>query len=494
MKGCQSRVSSIVLNDSGGEDLSSGETPKQLEEQDFPTHNSNSQEKHDDDIYAEAGDQIYNRFSKRRKRLITFTVSLCGFLSPMSSTTVLSAIPEVAQTFQTTGSVINISNALYLAFMGLSPLVFGPLTAIYGRRWLVLSSGVLFTAWSISTALAPNLASFFMFRMLTAFQGTGFLIIGSTIISDIYRPVERATALGWFLCGTQIGPALGPFIGGLIVTYRSWRVIFWLQSALASFATILVIVALPETIHRKKAEELKQIQKGSEKAKKICQWMNPFRVFVLFKIPNLAIMGLGTGSLVWNMYSLMSPIRYVLNPRFNLTTPLQSGLFFLAPGCGYVLGTLVGGQWADYTVKKWIRKRGTRIPEDRLRSSLPFMGFIIPACMLIYGWSVDKEKGGIALPVITMFLQGIAQLFCFPSLNVYCLEVIPGRSSEVIGGNYVARYISGAIGTAVAIPAIEKIGVGWFSTISAVYLVFSTVLVYVTVLFGAEWRSKASKA
>ena len=43
------------------------------------------------------------------------------------------------------------------------------------------------------------------------------------------------------------------------------------------------------------------------------------------------------------------------------------------------------------------------------------MGLVIPGCMLIYGWSVEKEFGGIALPVICMFLQGVAQLFCFPS-------------------------------------------------------------------------------
>jgi len=72
------------------------------------------------DPYAEKGDEIYNRFSTRRKHLMNFVLSFCGFLAPISSTTVLSAIPEVAQTYNTTGDIINISNALYLAFMGLS--------------------------------------------------------------------------------------------------------------------------------------------------------------------------------------------------------------------------------------------------------------------------------------------------------------------------------------------------------------------------------------
>lgn len=49
----------------------------------------------------------------------------------------------------------------------------------------------MFTAFSVGTALAPNLASFFVFRIMTAFQGTSFLIIGSACIGDIFRPVSN---------------------------------------------------------------------------------------------------------------------------------------------------------------------------------------------------------------------------------------------------------------------------------------------------------------
>ena len=162
-------------------------------------------------------------------------------------------------------------------------------------------------------------------------------------------------------------------------------------------------------------------------------WLNPLRILKLYRYPNLLTVALASSSLVWNMYSLLTPIRYVLNPRFGLTSPLQSGLFYIAPGIGYLVGTFFGGRWADHVVKKWIRIRGERVPEDRLRSCLIALGVVIPACMLIYGWSVEKAKGGVALPVICMFVQGVAQLFCFPSLNTYCLDVMQKRSAEVVG-------------------------------------------------------------
>ena len=188
--------------------------------------------------------------------------------------------------------------------------------------------------------------------------------------------------------------------------------------------------------------------------------------------------------------SLLTPIRYVLNPRFNLSSPIQSGLFYIAPGCGYLLGTFFGGRWADYIVKKWIGKKGRRVPEDRLRSCWVFMGGVIPICMLVYGWSVEKRFGGIPLPVITMFIQGVAQLFCFPSLNTYCVDVMQakGRSAEVVAGNYMIRYVFAAAGSAVCLPAIEAIGVGWFSTISAILLVLSAATLWATTIWGERWR------
>ncbi|ETI25512.1 hypothetical protein G647_02285 [Cladophialophora carrionii CBS 160.54] len=443
-----------------------------------------------DSSYVEANAAQYERFSERRKIVITSVLSLSGFLAPISSTTILAAIPEVAATYNTSGSIINLSNALYLIFMGLSPTLWGPISTIYGRRWCCIITAVLFFAFSIGTALAPNLASYFIFRVLTAYQGTAFLIVGTSCLGDIYTPTHRATALSWFLSGTLIGPAFGPFIGGIIVTFRSWRDIFWLQSALGGLAAIMVIFLLPETIPEKKIDELREYSR-KKRILHILHWVSPLRVAILlFSYPNLIITGLASSSLVFNMYSLLTPIRFVLNPRFHLTSPIQSGLFYIAPGCGYLLGTFFGGRWADHIVKKWIRKKNRRVAEDRLRSCYAFIGGVIPACMLIYGWSVEKAVGGVPLPVAAMFVQGVAQLFCFPSLNTYCLDVMQarGRSAEVVAGNYMIRYAFAATGSAICLPAIEAIGVGWYSTISAGFLVITAVGVWATTVWGESWR------
>lgn len=96
-------------------------------------------------------DSIYDRLTPSRKRVIVALVSYCSFLSPMGSTTVLSAIPEVAGEYGTTGTVINISSALYMLFMGISPCFWGPASQIFGRRWVsfVFVLVVFWVGWGV---------------------------------------------------------------------------------------------------------------------------------------------------------------------------------------------------------------------------------------------------------------------------------------------------------------------------------------------------------
>lgn len=294
--------------------------------------------------------------------------------------------------------------------------------------------------------------------------------------------------MGWFLSGTLIGPTIGPLAGGIIVTYTSWRAIFWLQTALAGCAILGTSLLLCETIHRLRKDQLEGLPMR-QKAKVLYGLTNPFRVLRLFRYPNLILVSLASGSLVWTQYGLLTPIRYVLNPRFSLTTPMQSGLFYLAPGLGYLVGTFGGGRWADHIVKLGIKKRnGQRVPEDRLYSCIPFLGILMPAEILVYGWCVQEDVGGIPVAVIFMFLQGISQSFAFPSLNVYCLDVLQERSAEIIAGNFMVRYLIGAVCSAAVVTATEEIGVGIFSTISAAFMIVATVGLCFAAQLGPKWR------
>ncbi|PYH92604.1 MFS general substrate transporter [Aspergillus ellipticus CBS 707.79] len=275
-------------------------------------------------------------------------------------------------------------------------------------------------------------------------------------------------------------------------TFRPWRYIFWLLSALNGFAAVLIIALFPETLVHKSNTHMKGKSLTQQTAQLWTQ-ISPLRIVrIVFSYPNIFLNSLAAGVLVWNQYILLVPIRYILDPRFHLTTPIEAGLFYLSPGCGYIIGTLLGGRWSDFVVRKFIQKRnGHRIPEDRLRACAPFICIATPACILVYGWTVDRELGGIPVPVIAMFLQGVCQLFCFPCLNSYCLDVMQdkeGQGCEVVAANYVFRYFFAAVATGVVLPAFQAMGVGWFTTISASALAVVGVAVWFTAVYGHRWR------
>lgn len=84
--------------------------------------------------FVEVPDAVYDRFPRHRKAVMVVLLSFCSFLSPISSTSVLAATPEVAAEYATTGTIINLANAMYMLTMGISPVFWAPMSEVYGRR------------------------------------------------------------------------------------------------------------------------------------------------------------------------------------------------------------------------------------------------------------------------------------------------------------------------------------------------------------------------
>ena len=141
--------------------------------------------------FDDGDDPIYYRFTSRRKALFSFILALCGILAPIATTGCLTAVPEIAATFHTTGSIINVSNGLYTGAMGISAFIWGVTSSLSGRKVVLLSSVISFFFFSLGCALSPNLAAFFAFRTLSGFSGTGLLVCGPAVIGDLYKPVSQ---------------------------------------------------------------------------------------------------------------------------------------------------------------------------------------------------------------------------------------------------------------------------------------------------------------
>ncbi|KAK9420562.1 putative MFS transporter [Seiridium unicorne] len=209
-----------------------------------------------------------------------------------------------------------------------------------------------------------------------------------------------------------------------------------------------------------------QQETRSKSLKGIALIFDPRGVFAQLLVPRILLAHLTCGLLATTQYGLLAAIRHIINPRFNLTTPLVSGLFYIAPGVGFFTGSIVGGRLSDRTVRHYIVKRdGVRIPEDRLHSGLVGLFGVLPAAALIFGWTLEKEVGGLAVPIISAFWIGIGLMGTFNSLNTYAAEASPGRRSEVLSAKYVIQWAFGAASTAAVIPFIDATGPGLVFTV-----------------------------
>ncbi|KAL8292498.1 hypothetical protein RQP46_001110 [Phenoliferia psychrophenolica] len=157
---------------------------------------------------------MYDRFSERRKTLIVVTVAFAAVLAPFSSASFLPSIPAIVKDLNTSATVINISIAIFILVIGVTPLIWAPYSGVYGRRPIYLISLPIYTLGSLGVALSPTLT-------------------------------------GLFYSGILVGPAIAPAIGGVLTeyVYEGWRAMQWLLFAMGACASVLVYFALPETSH-----------------------------------------------------------------------------------------------------------------------------------------------------------------------------------------------------------------------------------------------------
>ncbi|KAI6610978.1 hypothetical protein MCOR07_010574 [Pyricularia oryzae] len=424
------------------------------------------------------------------KRWFTlFSICVAVFPSNFNNTCIMSAVPEVSADLQTDEHVVVAANAGMFGAMALCVFVWMPLGVLLGRRTAVLVANAVVCACSLISALAPNVVVFTAFWLISGLTTPFLLVAGQTILSDIFEPTTRGFATGLILGMSTIAKAIGPLSGALIVTVTSWRVIFG-ASALVSFtALVLCFFLVPSaTGHgpQKHPSEIQAQPTARRGPLEILLMFNPVAVFRPMKDPRVVLTHLSCGLASFNLYSLLSSIRSSVAPRFNLTTPVSSGLFYLAPGIGFLVGNLVGGRLSDYTVRKWIVKRGgMRLPSDRLRSCLPATLLLAPAGTLAFGWSVQERAGGMALPIVATFFQGIGLMDAFNGLNTYAAEVVPESRNAIISSKYLLQYTFAAAGVGISPLLLQNVGVGFTFTLTAAAAMIGGILIALLVVSGS---------
>ena len=187
-----------------------------------------------------------NTQAQSHRWLIFLAVSLVAIIINLDATVINLALVTIAKVWQASLSQLQWIVNIYM-LMGVIFLTFsGRLADLIGRRVVYLIGIALFTIASLIAGLAPNQWVLIAARGL---QGLGFaftISLGIVIVTSVFPSHKRGFALGCYMTVAGLSQALGPTLGGVILTYFSWRWIFIINVPLGLAAIGLILLFYPK--------------------------------------------------------------------------------------------------------------------------------------------------------------------------------------------------------------------------------------------------------
>jgi EmrB/QacA subfamily drug resistance transporter len=186
--------------------------------------------------------------SKRRPWLILAICCLSLLIVGTDNTIVNVALPSIRQSLHASLSGLQWSVDAYTLVLASLLMASGSMADRFGRRRVFQIGLTLFTLGSLLCSLSPNVTSLVIFRCVQALGGSMLNPVALSIVSNTFtQPPARARAMGVWSAVFGISLALGPVAGGLLVTYVSWRAIFWINIPIGLAAIILTQIFVPES-------------------------------------------------------------------------------------------------------------------------------------------------------------------------------------------------------------------------------------------------------
>jgi predicted MFS family arabinose efflux permease len=160
-------------------------------------------------LYNDGQDAM--NFSKGRKWAIAVLHSLATFVVTFASSVYVSGIGGIVQRFEVSEQVATLGLSLFVLGFALGPLIWAPLSEMYGRKYIFAISYAAYTAFSVGAACASNITALLVLRFFASAFGSSSMTNTGGVIADMFSKVERGLATGLFVTAPFLGPALGRY-------------------------------------------------------------------------------------------------------------------------------------------------------------------------------------------------------------------------------------------------------------------------------------------
>jgi DHA1 family bicyclomycin/chloramphenicol resistance-like MFS transporter len=169
-------------------------------------------------------------------------------LGPLTIDMYLPSLPRIAEDYQVSSSVVQLTLTGTLAGLAIGQLVIGPLSDSLGRRRPLMAGIVLHMLASLLCLFAPNIVVLGIARGLQGVGAAAAMVVAIAIVGDLFSDSTAATVMSRLMLVLGVAPVIAPSLGAAVLLRFSWHWVFAVLVVLAGLLLLLAALALPETL------------------------------------------------------------------------------------------------------------------------------------------------------------------------------------------------------------------------------------------------------
>ena len=259
----------------------------------------------------------------------------------LATNILLPSLPQMAASLNVTSAAVTSAITVFLAVFAIGQLAVGPISDRYGRRWPVLIGFAVFFAGSVWCALATDLTSLLIGRVIQAAGACATSVLSRAIARDMFSGAALARAMALIMIAMAAAPGFSPLLGGALDHAFGWRSEFVLVAAFAALGAGAYAAVFGETHHATRTP------------------LDPLAIarnYVGLIVDRRFVVPAATVSLIMGgLFSVFSAAPRILIEAMHFT-PIQLGLFF----AGTVLIVFAAGMLATRLAPRYGLDRAIR--------------------------------------------------------------------------------------------------------------------------------------
>lgn len=449
----------------------------------------------------------------RKKSLQLMIYLLPNLMVSFMSSIYGPAMPMIQEEFHLGVTPAALGVSLFILGFAVGPVIWGPLSEVYGRIPPYVICQIAFICSSFAAASAPNVQTLMLSRFFGGSFGAGAIAILPAMISDEFTAETRGNIMSIYSVAVVTGPLASPILGGFIAySYLGWRWTQYIIAIPACATAVLFVLAAKETYRPillvERAEELRERtgiwgiladhENVSFSVREVCENNIVRPVKMLVTEPVLLILSVYVGYVYGIQYMCLEAFPIIFTGYENAGRGFHKGVKFL-PYVGLLSGTFVAGLsnklFFEPRFSRLVKKYQTDyLPEQRLIVMMAgAISFPIGIFWLCWSGAYPEQVHWIVPCIGASFVQyGIFQIF-LGAIN-YITDVYISFAASANAANAFLRAGMAAAFPLFATQMFENLGIQWAGTLIGCLSVIALPFPFIFYKFGYSLRLRSPYA